>query len=678
MATVQLAGINKVYENGYHAIHDLDLEIADKEFLVLVGPSGCGKSTALRMIAGLETITGGTMKIGEKVVNDVEPKDRDIAMVFQNYALYPHMSVYDNIGFALKLAKVPKEEIDTRVRKAAAILELEDNLDRKPGQLSGGQRQRVAMGRAIVRQPAAFLMDEPLSNLDAKLRVQMRAEIAALQRELAVTTVYVTHDQIEAMTMGDRVAVLKDGYLQQVDTPQNLYDHPVNVFVAAFIGSPSMNLFEGQVQLSGDAGTLRLGSHVVALAPECLVKHPKLRDFDGRTVIVGIRPEDYEDAELAPDVPESQWISSKVTLLESLGSEIMAHFHVDAPTVDSGDPDAIEEKAGAGQANAVGRFNPRSTRGWAMRSRSRSPPRTCTSSIPTLDRRSRPDHRSRPQDHQCGRGRGRPDHGADQRWSRPDPAKRGSVHRHTDGEQRRREQDLLDICRQLREPVGDHAGRTDDARHDEQREEAGHQRAHSMDNARLLGLGWLLGCEAAAGQDRQHRHEEQYPHEFDRHGGGERHVADGRRRCHHLADVVDHHPDPDAEIAIAQADPRTDGGKRERGDGADQGDRGDGVGRLLVGRFDRGSSGGDCRRTADRRADAEQCGEFAPDRGAAADPDGRRQYRHRHHDRHDQRGRSQPGDLVERDPEAEQHDAGAQREAADPGDGTRFVEMDER
>ncbi len=360
MATVQLASINKVYENGYHAIHDLDLEIADKEFLVLVGPSGCGKSTALRMIAGLETITGGTMKIGEKVVNDVEPKDRDIAMVFQNYALYPHMSVYDNIGFALKLAKVPKEEIDTRVRKAAAILELEDNLDRKPGQLSGGQRQRVAMGRAIVRQPAAFLMDEPLSNLDAKLRVQMRAEIAALQRELAVTTVYVTHDQIEAMTMGDRVAVLKDGYLQQVDTPQNLYDHPVNVFVAAFIGSPSMNLFEGQVQLSGDAGTLRLGSHVVALAPECLVKHPKLRDFDGRTVIVGIRPEDYEDAELAPDVPESQWISSKVTLLESLGSEIMAHFHVDAPTVDSGDPDAIEEKAGAGQANAVGRFNPRS------------------------------------------------------------------------------------------------------------------------------------------------------------------------------------------------------------------------------------------------------------------------------------------------------------------------------
>jgi multiple sugar transport system ATP-binding protein len=361
MATVQLEGINKVYDNGFHAIHDLDLEIADKEFLVLVGPSGCGKSTALRMIAGLETISGGTMKIGDRVVNDVEPKDRDIAMVFQNYALYPHMTVYDNIGFALKLAKVPKDEIDTRVRKAAAILELEENLDRKPGQLSGGQRQRVAMGRAIVRQPAAFLMDEPLSNLDAKLRVQMRAEIASLQRELAVTTVYVTHDQIEAMTMGDRVAVLKDGYLQQVDTPQNLYDHPVNVFVAAFIGSPSMNLFEATVKLSGDVGTVTLGSHVLGLDPQCLEKHPRLRDFDGRSVIVGIRPEDYEDAAMAPEIPESQRIRSKLTLLEALGSEIMAHFHVDAPTVDSGDPDAVEEKAGRGQANAVGRFSPRST-----------------------------------------------------------------------------------------------------------------------------------------------------------------------------------------------------------------------------------------------------------------------------------------------------------------------------
>jgi len=361
MATVELDGVNKVYENGYHAIHDLDLEIADKEFLVLVGPSGCGKSTALRMIAGLESITGGSMKIGDRVVNDVEPKDRDIAMVFQNYALYPHMSVYDNIGFALKLAKVPKEEIDTRVRKAASILELEDNLDRKPGQLSGGQRQRVAMGRAIVRQPAAFLMDEPLSNLDAKLRVQMRAEIAALQRELAVTTVYVTHDQIEAMTMGDRVAVLKDGYLQQVDTPQNLYDHPVNVFVAAFIGSPSMNLFEATVHVSGDSGTVTLGSNELGIGPETLQKHPNLRSFDGKPVIVGIRPEDYEDAALAESVPANQRVRSKVALIEALGSEIMVHFTIDAPTVDSGDPDAVEEKAGHGTANAVGRFNPRST-----------------------------------------------------------------------------------------------------------------------------------------------------------------------------------------------------------------------------------------------------------------------------------------------------------------------------
>ena len=361
MATVQLEGINKVYENGFHAIHDLDLEIADKEFLVLVGPSGCGKSTALRMIAGLETISGGTLMIGDRVVNDVEPKDRDIAMVFQNYALYPHMSVYDNIGFALKLAKVPKAEIDTRVRKAAAILELEENLDRKPGQLSGGQRQRVAMGRAIVRQPAAFLMDEPLSNLDAKLRVQMRAEIASLQRELAVTTVYVTHDQIEAMTMGDRVAVLKDGYLQQVDTPQNLYDHPVNVFVGAFIGSPSMNLYEGTVRVDGNVGTVAVGSNVIGLPSEVFAKQPKLADYDGKPIIIGIRPEDFEDAAFAEQIPESQCITAKVSLIEALGSEIMVHFRIDAATVDSGDPDAVEEREGDDVSNAVGRFNPRSS-----------------------------------------------------------------------------------------------------------------------------------------------------------------------------------------------------------------------------------------------------------------------------------------------------------------------------
>ena len=358
MATVTLDKVNKVYENGFHAIHDLDLQIEDKEFLVLVGPSGCGKSTALRMIAGLETITGGEMKIGDKVVNDVEPKDRDIAMVFQNYALYPHMSVYDNIGFALKLAKVPKEEIDRRVRQASKILELDANLDRKPGQLSGGQRQRVAMGRAIVRQPAAFLMDEPLSNLDAKLRVQMRAEIAGQQRELGVTTVYVTHDQVEAMTMGDRVAVLKAGYLQQVDTPQNLYDNPANVFVGAFIGSPSMNLYEGVVHFDGDAANLQLGSNTLRLDVDSVAKRPGLRAYDGKEVIVGIRPEDFEDASMVDRDTSDRQVTSEVTLIEALGSEIMVHFNIDARTVDSGDPDAIEEQEGA--ANSVGRFHPRS------------------------------------------------------------------------------------------------------------------------------------------------------------------------------------------------------------------------------------------------------------------------------------------------------------------------------
>ncbi len=357
MATVELDKVNKVYDNGYHAIHDLDLSISDQEFLVLVGPSGCGKSTALRMIAGLESISTGTMKIGENVVNDVEPKDRDIAMVFQNYALYPHMSVYDNIGFALKLAKVPKEEIDTRVRKAASILELDTYLDRKPGQLSGGQRQRVAMGRAIVRQPAAFLMDEPLSNLDAKLRVQMRAEIASLQRELAVTTVYVTHDQIEAMTMGDRVAVLKDGYLQQVDSPQNLYDKPDNVFVAAFIGSPSMNLYEASLRVNGDGGEVTIGAQSVSLSPESLQKRPALRNYDGRKVILGVRPEDFEDAELSPNTPETQCLDSAPTLLEALGAEVMVHFKLDATVVDSGDPDAVEDVHA--ESNAVGRFGPR-------------------------------------------------------------------------------------------------------------------------------------------------------------------------------------------------------------------------------------------------------------------------------------------------------------------------------
>ncbi|CAN5584897.1 ABC transporter ATP-binding protein [soil metagenome] len=362
MATVMLENVNKVYENGFHAIHDLTLDIADGEFLVLVGPSGCGKSTALRMIAGLETISGGTMKIGEKVVNDVQPKDRDIAMVFQNYALYPHMTVADNIGFALKLARVPKDEINRRVSEAAKVLELETYLDRKPGQLFGGQRQRVAMGRAIVREPAAFLMDEPLSNLDAKLRVQMRAEIARLQRDLGVTTFYVTHDQVEAMTMGDRVAVIKDGYLQQVDSPQNLYDYPVNVFVAAFIGSPSMNLYDGQVALNdGGGGTVTIGSQSFGIGQEVLTKFPSLAGYNGASVVVGVRPEDFEDAAVATGAPADRRIRGNVRLVEALGSELMVHFSIDARTIDSGDPDAPEKEVGEHVSNSVARFNPRST-----------------------------------------------------------------------------------------------------------------------------------------------------------------------------------------------------------------------------------------------------------------------------------------------------------------------------
>ena len=355
MAEVVLDKVSKIYPNGFQAVTDLDLQINDGEFLVLVGPSGCGKSTALRMIAGLEDISGGELKIGDRVVNEVGPKDRDIAMVFQNYALYPHMSVYDNISFALKLAKTPKDEIDRRVREASAILELDDQLDRKPGQLSGGQRQRVAMGRAIVRQPSAFLMDEPLSNLDAKLRVQMRAEIAKLQRDLGVTTFYVTHDQVEAMTMGDRVAVIKDGFLQQVDSPQNLYDYPENVFVAAFIGSPSMNLYEGTLA----EHSITIGSHTLSLDDSVFESHSALRGYTGRQVIVGIRPEDMEDAAVKPDHPSDQRISSTVRLVESLGAEIMVHFDLDATTVDSGDPDAAQDD-GSHEGAAVGRFSPRS------------------------------------------------------------------------------------------------------------------------------------------------------------------------------------------------------------------------------------------------------------------------------------------------------------------------------
>ena len=366
MAAVELEKVNKVYPNGFRAITDLDLEIEDGEFLVLVGPSGCGKSTALRMVAGLESISGGELRIDDRVVNDVHPKDRDIAMVFQNYALYPHMTVAENIGFALKLAKVPKAEIETRVKEAAQTLDLTENLDRKPGQLSGGQRQRVAMGRAIVRQPKAFLMDEPLSNLDAKLRVQMRAEIASLQRDLGVTTVYVTHDQVEAMTMGDRVAVLKRGFLQQVDSPQNLYESPDNVFVAGFIGSPSMNLMVAALGGSPDAVTVTFGGQTLSVDRVAVDARPDLVNYIERQVVIGIRPEDTEDLNVVGEAPPDRVLTSEASLIEALGAELIVHFPLAAEPFAIMDAefegdDAVEAMRAEGEAIYTGRFSPRST-----------------------------------------------------------------------------------------------------------------------------------------------------------------------------------------------------------------------------------------------------------------------------------------------------------------------------
>ncbi len=304
MAEVRFERVSKVYPDGTRAVSEMQLEIADQEFMVLVGPSGCGKTTALRMVAGLEEISDGQLTIGERVVNDLPSRDRDIAMVFQSYALYPHLSVYENIAFGLRLKKVPKDEIDRRVRDAARVLDLTEWLGRKPRNLSGGQRQRVAMGRAIVRHPQAFLMDEPLSNLDAKLRVQMRAEIARLQDDLGVTTIYVTHDQVEAMTMGDRVAVMRRGELQQVATPQELYDRPVNVFVGGFIGSPAMNLVEARLERSGDDYAVELGDQRLTLAPELVAARPALAQWAGRELVLGIRPESLEDAAVAGDPPD--------------------------------------------------------------------------------------------------------------------------------------------------------------------------------------------------------------------------------------------------------------------------------------------------------------------------------------------------------------------------------------
>ncbi len=330
MASVAFERASKIYPDGTRAVSDLRLDVPDAQFMVLVGPSGCGKTTALRMLAGLEAISEGVIRIGERVVNHVPSRDRDIAMVFQSYALYPHLSVYENIAFGLRVKKVPKDEIERRVQNAARILDLEPFLKRKPRALSGGQRQRVAMGRAIVREPQAFLMDEPLSNLDAKLRVQMRAEIAGIQRDLGVTTIYVTHDQIEAMTMGDRVAVMRKGELQQVDDPQTLYDRPVNLFVGGFIGSPAMNMLEATLERRNGSYAVSAGSSTLALDEETVAAHPALAEYAGRDVIVGIRPEDLEDAALEPDAPADRRLRGAVSLREALGSEIMVHFAIDA------------------------------------------------------------------------------------------------------------------------------------------------------------------------------------------------------------------------------------------------------------------------------------------------------------------------------------------------------------
>jgi multiple sugar transport system ATP-binding protein len=358
-----------VYPDGTRAVSEFDLETEDGEFVVLVGPSGCGKTTALRMVAGLEEITEGEITIGERVVNWVPARDRDIAMVFQSYALYPHLSVHDNIAFGLKLRKLDKDEIERRVQNAARVLGLDQLLDRKPRALSGGQRQRVAMGRAIVREPQAFLMDEPLSNLDAKLRVQMRAEIRGLQRDLGVTTIYVTHDQVEAMTMGDRVAVMRKGKLQQVANPEELYDRPVNLFVAGFIGSPAMNLLDARLEDGDGRLTVVMGDQRVALGDEVLAERPAIRSYAGRDVIVGIRPEELEDAALDPDAPAERRLRGHLELREALGSEVMAHIAVDVPaavTEDvrelAADMEAPDAALGArdGGATVVARFSSRS------------------------------------------------------------------------------------------------------------------------------------------------------------------------------------------------------------------------------------------------------------------------------------------------------------------------------
>jgi multiple sugar transport system ATP-binding protein len=370
VAAVTFSDVTKIYPDGTRAVSSMDLEADDGELLVLVGPSGCGKTTALRMVAGLEEISQGEVRIGERVVNYLPAKDRDIAMVFQSYALYPHLNVKDNIAFGLQVRGLSRSEIDRRVVEAARTLGLDELLDKKPRHLSGGQRQRVAMGRAIVREPAAFLMDEPLSNLDAKLRVQMRAEVSRLQRDLRVTTIYVTHDQVEAMTMGDRVAVMRKGELQQVGDPQELYDHPVNLFVGGFIGSPAMNMLEADLERSNGGLRAAIGDQRIMLDPELLSERRGLLAFEGRKVIVGIRPEDLEDAALSPDAPPDRRMRGRVELREALGSEVLAHVTIDARQAVTEDvrelaadidaPSATLEEREGGPAKIVASFAPRS------------------------------------------------------------------------------------------------------------------------------------------------------------------------------------------------------------------------------------------------------------------------------------------------------------------------------
>ena len=364
MAEVSVKESDKVYPNGFHAVRDLSVEIEDGEFLVLVGPSGCGKTTALRMVAGLETISDGSISIGGRVVNDMTPKDRDVAMVFQSYALYPHLSVADNIAFGLRLRRAPKGVVTERVAWAATMLDLTPYLDRKPKQLSGGQRQRVAMGRAIVREPKVFLMDEPLSNLDAKLRVQMRGEISKLQHDLGTTTIYVTHDQVEAMTMGHRVAVMDKGLLQQVETPQKLYDEPANLFVASFIGTPPMNLLAAQVKVEGGKVSVVLGRQELAVPDSALERYRLLASYNGRSVAMGIRSEDLHPAERRPELPR---LTARLELMEALGSETVVFFRIDALAIRTRamtTGDAVEQVVGeegiaAARPNLVATFPPR-------------------------------------------------------------------------------------------------------------------------------------------------------------------------------------------------------------------------------------------------------------------------------------------------------------------------------